>query len=61
MLARPHLNDRLWVRLINPDTKVPVTEDIEISPDNLSIDEWSWYLPPVSGPMEIFMQITLNQ
>lgn len=61
MLSRPHLNDRLWVRLINPDTKAPVTEEIEIPSDNLSIDEWSWNLPPVSGPMEILMQITLNQ
>lgn len=30
MLGRPHLNDRLWVRLVNSETKKPVTEEIEI-------------------------------
>jgi hypothetical protein len=61
MLGRPHLNDRLWVRLINPDTKKPVTENIEIPQDDLHIDEWTWTLPPVNGPQETYMQITLNQ
>jgi hypothetical protein len=50
MLKRPHLNDHLWVRMINPDSKKPVTEEIEIDPDNLNIDEWTWYMPEVSGP-----------
>jgi hypothetical protein len=49
MLKRPHLNDHLWVRLIHPDNKKPITEDIEIDPDNLAIDEWSWTLPQVNG------------
>jgi hypothetical protein len=49
MLKRPHLNDHLWARLVTPDTKKPITEDIEIDPDNLSIDEWTWNLPAVPG------------
>jgi hypothetical protein len=55
MLGRPHLNDRLWVRLVHADSKKPVTEEIEIPPEQLNIDEWTWTLPPVSGPMEIVM------
>jgi hypothetical protein len=61
MLGRPHLNDRLWIRLINPESRKPVTEDIEIPQDDLHIDEWTWTLPPVNGPQETIMQITLNQ
>lgn len=61
MLGRPHLNDRLWVRMINPDSRAPLTEEIEIPSDQLHIDEWTWYMPAVSGPMETYMQITLNQ
>lgn len=52
MLKRPHLNDHLWVRLINPDNKKIISEEIEIDPDNLSIDEWSWTLPPVNGSQD---------
>lgn len=61
MLSRPHLNDQLWARLVNMETHAPLTEDIEITGDNLSVDEWSWNLPEVSGPMEAMIQITLNQ
>jgi hypothetical protein len=60
MLGRPHLNDRLFVRLVNSETKIPVTEEIEIPSEQLNIDEWTWTLPPVSGPMETFIQISLN-
>jgi hypothetical protein len=49
MLKRPHLNDRFWVRLVQPESKKPVTEEIEIPPEQLSIDEWTWTLPPVNG------------
>jgi hypothetical protein len=55
MLKRPHLNDHLYVRLINPDSKQPVTDEIEIDPDNLAIDEWTWTLPPVKGPQHALM------
>lgn len=61
MLGRPHLNDRLWVRLIHVESKAPLTEEIEIPSDNLHIDEWTWTLPPVKAPEETIMQITLNQ
>jgi hypothetical protein len=61
MLKRPHLNDRLWVRLVQPESKKPVTEEIEIPSEQLNIDEWTWTLPPVTGPMDVVMQITLNQ
>lgn len=60
MLKRPHLNDRMWVRLVHTDTKKPITEEIEIPPEQLNIDEWTWTLPPVSGPMDVLMEITLN-
>ena len=60
MLSRPHLNDQFWARLVNMETKAPLTEDIEITGDNLSVDEWSWNMPEVSGPMEAMIQITLN-
>lgn len=30
MLGRPHLNDRMWVRLIHAETHARLTEDIEI-------------------------------
>jgi hypothetical protein len=60
MLSRPHLNDHLWARIVNHETKVPMTESIEITEDNLSIDEWVWNMPEVSGPMEVLIQITLN-
>jgi hypothetical protein len=52
MLGRPHLNDQFWARLVNTETNAPLTENIEITGDNLSIDEWTWYLPEVSGPMD---------
>lgn len=61
MLGRPHINDRLWVRLLSLDTRAPVTEEIEIPPEDLHIDEWTWTLPPVQGAMEVMMQITLNR
>jgi hypothetical protein len=38
-----------------------MTENIEITDDNLSIDEWVWTLPEVSGPMDALIQITLNE
>lgn len=60
MLGRPHLNDRLWVRMINHETRIPVTDAIEIPAENLHIDEWTWNLPHVTSPMETTMQITLN-
>lgn len=60
MLGRPHLNDRLWVRLVTGENKTAVTEAIEIPSDNLNIDEWTWNMPGVSGAMETTMQITLN-
>ena len=40
--------------------KKPLTEDIEINPDNLNIDEWTWTLPEVKKPGPAMMQITLN-
>jgi hypothetical protein len=46
---------------VNPDSKALVTEEIELPQDQLHIDEWTWTLPPVSGPMDVLMQITLNQ
>jgi len=45
MLSRPHLNDRLFVRLVNTETHIPVTEEIEIPSEQLNIDEWTWNLP----------------
>jgi len=61
MLGRPHLNDRMWARMVNPEKGTNLTEDIEISSDNLHIDEWTWYMPSVSGASESLIQITLNQ
>lgn len=61
MLGRPHLNDRLWVRLLNFDSKAPVTEEIEIPQDSLNIDEWTWLMPPVNVSQEVMIQISLNQ
>jgi hypothetical protein len=55
MLGRPHLNDRLWVRLVTGENKTAVTEAIEIPSDNLNIDEWTWNMPGVSGAMETTM------
>jgi len=52
MLSRPHLNDQMWARLVNMETNHPMTENIEVQTDNLSIDEWTWNMPEVSGPME---------
>lgn len=49
MLGRPHLNDRMWVRMVNPENGKPETEEIEIASDNLRIDEWTWYMPAVKG------------
>lgn len=54
-MKRPHINDHLYVRLMNTDTNKLVTEDIEIDPDNLSIDEWSWNLPPVEKAQPVMM------
>lgn len=61
MLNRPHLSDRLWVRMFDANGSQPITEDIEIDSDNLHIDEWTWNLPPVKQPIETIMQITLNR
>jgi hypothetical protein len=62
MLGRPHLNDRLWARLVDPkNNSYPITEAIEIPSEQFSIDEWSWTLPPVTVPnIEVVMEITLN-
>lgn len=60
MLKRPHLNDRLWVRLLNHESQKPITEEIEINSDDLNIDEWTWTLPPVDKPQDTMMQITIN-
>lgn len=49
MLGRPHISDRLWVRLLNSEGMHPVTEEIEIPSDNLHIDEWYWYMPAVNA------------
>jgi hypothetical protein len=43
------------------DHKKVLTEEIEINPDNLNIDEWTWYMPGVSAPQDSLIQITLNQ
>lgn len=59
-LQRPHLNDRLWARLVEMESRHPLTEDIEIDPDHLNIDEWTWNLPEVKKPGPAMMQITLN-
>jgi len=52
MLGRPHLNDRMWVRLINAESNKVISEDIEVNSDNLHIDEWTWYMPGVEGAMD---------
>lgn len=46
--------------MINHETRIPVTDAIEIPAENLHIDEWTWNLPHVTSPMETTMQITLN-
>ena len=50
----------MWVRLVNPDTLSPVTDEIEIPSENLHIDEWYWYMPAVNNSQDVLMQITLN-
>jgi hypothetical protein len=37
------------------DSLKPVTEEIEVPSDNLSIDEWTWLLPEVNGSMKTEM------
>lgn len=61
MLGRPHISDRMWVRLVNPESLSPVTDEIEIPSENLHIDEWYWYMPAVNNSQDVLMQITLNQ
>jgi hypothetical protein len=42
------------------ETKNLTTEEIEIRSDDLNVDEFSWYLPPVDKKKDTVIEISLN-
>ena len=58
-LHRSHLQDRLWARFVDTPTQqtelAPPTEVVR-----KTLDTFEWITPPVSGPQEALLQISLN-
>lgn len=60
-LERPHLQDRMWARLVDAKKNTLPGTDQEIPAERLNIDEWTWLIPPINTTGNYLMQISLNR
>ena len=61
MLDRNHLDDHLWVRLVDPTSHAELAPVEEVPADQVQQDSFSWATPAVHAAQGALLQISLNK
>jgi len=52
--------NKLYVRLVNPQTKAPLADSIQVKPENLRNDQAIFFTPPQPKDTKALIQVSLN-
>jgi len=60
MMKRPHFQDKLWVRFVDPTSKLELAPPTRIPDSKLLQDQLEWVTPPVKAAGDALVQVSLN-